>query len=304
MTNDNTQGLDQSPSVASTPTPDKSGRMAEYYAMNEPVASTEGSVATPVPPEPEPSQAVETPPKESAPKGDAVQSEGKGYDRRVRVLTARETEYKKKISAMEERLARLEGPAKKQEISRDGYQTQAEYDRVVAKEAAKEALSEEISTMKQQEDAQRGVQEFRQTLAQKAKATMAPAEIEHYRGMIAEGADPEQLFTPAVREFLDDSEMGMRMMYTLMSHPELIDRVNALKGTTLAARMLQLEDLTARDLQGMRKMSEGATASAAVQTPQVSKAPAPIGDFGAQGGSAANLSDEERLALYYKRNPR
>lgn len=297
-------GQTQTSAQVSTPTTTpKDERFASYLALQDKVEK-EGSFSTDDSATQKPSEGV---------KQDDVQvtpTEQKGerkyqndYHRRISVLTKREKKKDAIINELQARLAKLENASKQpeKELTEDNFATTAEYQRYLAKETAKKEIREEISKREAQAEKLRQTEaeteQFRENWGRRAQATLQPEEIEEYTGFIKAGVDPEEIFESGVLEFMQDSDVGPRMMYHFLRNPELIERLNSLKPTVLAARLMQIENITRQELSKVTPQKHGATVA---KNPVLTRAPDPIGQVGAAGTGGGMKSDEE-LADEYRR---
>lgn len=302
-----TTGLDHAP------TPESNGKYDRYYKMNETKvdAGTDtqtNSEKVEVEDKAEARTEPQKPKVEPKPKREWTEED----NHRVRVLTAqkkRQAEaHQRELQAVQAQLAELrakvEGSGKvdKPVLKRENFATDEDYVAHIAEEKAQELFQKQMADyQKQQQELQQAQSNdgaFKQSWAQKVNANFPdPRERQEFIDLL-DGA-PDTL-APDVHEFVQHSDVGARMLKTILASAELHDALMNVPASVRGVRLGQLETAIYNQMQS--KQASQVQQQAQVK-PKVTQAPAPIGQIATSGTtSARELSTEEQVREYKRKN--
>lgn len=230
---------------------------------------------------------------ESAPK-----EHESGYDRRIRVLTAREKAANERNAALEARLNALEGKLTPQQpkLTRDNFLTDSEYDAYREKELLGKVTGElqTRESQRQQEEAKQ--REFKSSWADRVNTIYTdPVRKQAFADLVRES--PDNLHSD-VHDYVKTSNVGPMMLEAFLMRPDFAEQVSQMPAIKRAATLMRLED-------GINEhLATRATTPPAPSRPaasQVSRAPAPVGPVGVSSAGTVDpnsLPSEDRVRAY------
>jgi len=145
---------------------------------------------------------------------------------------------------------------------------------------AKKFEAEKARQEKERQDAEKATRE-REFNARVAAAKTEFDDFDDVMGSIA-GTEMDRVHGDVI-EYLQESEHGARLMYTLAKTPETLDRLRKLSPRRFIAELGKLETKWDKQPEKTASLSDVAASSAAA--PAVSKAPAPIQPLDGKGSA-------------------
>ena len=313
----------------SQPAPGSESKYDKYYKMNgdsDPAGTgsenprESDSAGRGVKPEAKASKASE-PPTDGNPS--TKKEKVPDWQRRISVLTAREKSRETEMQTLRQQVAELsrakeEGQKEQpKKLSRENYLSDAEYLENLAEQKAEEKLNSRLQKMQSESEATRNSEaahkEFRQGWLQKIESNFPNPEDRQEFGELLKGAK-DDLHTD-IHDFMQNSDVGPRILKTLRLHPEFADALNKLPASVRSTRLAQVEQVLYSEVQ----QEYAAAAAAQVQAPaagqaqsrpvpagqkqKVSMAPAPTGPVGNSGANAIadEASDADAVRAYKRR---
>ena len=244
------------------------------------------------------------------------------WDRRVRVLTAQKKsqadaharDMQDMRRQMQEMQAKIEGKGKEQpKAKRENFVSDEEWISHQIKSGTEEHTTKQIQEMQrqqhEQQEQQQALQTFKQGWTAKVESNFEnPADKAEFIQLVQETPDT---LHKGIHEFLQNSEVGPRMLHTMLLRPDYVEALNKMPESVRTARLTQLETAIYSHLQAEyakqqavpQAKPQSAPTRQTTATPQrASRAPAPIGSVGNSGSSAA-LSDQPEIdqVMAYKR---
>lgn len=238
------------------------------------------------------------------------------WERRERVMTARnKTQAEAHAREMEatrkelaELRAKIEGKHEKPKLKRENFVSDEEYLETLAERKAEEKLAAQMQGYQKQsyenQVRQEAQQEFKRGWTSKVHNNFRDeSERREFVAMVEE--TPDNLHQE-IHEFVQNSDVGPRMLHVMLQRPEYIDALNQLPASVRATRLGQLESAIYSQMQSSRAPAQPrqqAPSRPAAALQRATRAPAPIGSVGNSGSSAApeDLPDQDQVAAYKRK---
>lgn len=242
-------------------------------------------------------------PSQGEPGGAGQQPAESGYDRRVRVLTAREKQANERAKALKIRVKELEAELEKgksvPKLTEAHFTSKEEFDEY----EQNRRMDARLNTDKVK-DLQEAIRQEEST-AFKAKWQAkienyyeTPQQVAAYRQAIRQ--IPDGAFTEQVQEFVGHSQMGPVILEYLGINPKVAVQLSGMPATLQTLQLARLEEQLWRHLNTPAEPQQAPSQSSQAPRKQ-SNAPAPIGPIGANTGTPAPMDGSPDSVRSYKR---